>query len=41
MKSEAESTESPTKVTIAAPFPRQCKTCRKTLRSTLYAKLEA
>jgi hypothetical protein len=31
MKSEAESTASPTKVTIAAPFPRQCKTCRKTL----------
>jgi hypothetical protein len=31
MKSKTEITVSPMKVAIAAPFPRQCKTCRKTL----------
>ena len=31
MKNEAEIAVSPAKIAIAAPFPRQCKTCRKTL----------
>jgi hypothetical protein len=34
MKNEAEITVNPAKVVIAAPFPRQCKTCLKTLTYT-------
>jgi hypothetical protein len=29
MKNETETTMCPAKIAIAAPFPRQCKTCRK------------